>query len=139
MSQVAGSSAPLFSPYLPCQRAETDWSATPHYSACRLEPLGGNKPLSANKGSKAKGDTLRSVMPLSNRQSALSCSRLGLSFRVDLPDIVTSANFGSSRVGFLDSFLVEMAKNVRPRLRELATQTHLWTFLASSTQNKPRK
>ena len=83
--------------------------------------LGGNKPLSANKGSKAKGDTLRSVMPLSNRQSALSCSRLGLSFRVDLPDIVTSANFGLSRVGFLGSFRVEMAKNVRPGLHEFAT------------------
>ena len=47
--------------------------------------------------------------------------RLGLSFRVELPDLVTSANFGLSRVGFLGSFRVEMAKNVRPGLHELAT------------------
>ena len=45
---------------------------------------------------------------------------LGLSFRVELPDLVTSANFGLSRVGFLGSFRVEMAKNVCPRLHELA-------------------
>ena len=33
---------------------------------------------------------------------------VGLSFRVELPDLVTSANFGLSRVGFLGSFRVEI-------------------------------
>ena len=66
-------------------------------------------------------------------------SGLGLSFRVQLPDLVTSANFGSSRVGFLGSFQVEMAKNVRPRLREIASPDPLMNILAISTRNEPRK
>ena len=49
-----------------------------------------------------------------------------MDFKSSYPaDLVTLANFGLSRVGFLCSFLVEMAKNVRPRLRELATPDQL--------------
>ena len=43
----------------------------------------------------------------------VSVSRALISSRVTRLTVVTSANFGSSRVGFLGSFQVDMAKNVR--------------------------
>ena len=54
-----------------------------------------------------------------------SASRIGLSFRVELPDLVTSANFGLSRVGGLGPAAPLFTRNLAPKFTQKPVITRI--------------